>query len=96
MREGTGPALGVHGVQDGMWCSVPGKGGGSVGPCHPKAGGLSKGTGVVWWVLATLAVPAGSVVLSHSSRGGAGVPRLPTAVCSRRCRCLEASRGAYL
>lgn len=47
------------------------------------------------WVPTTLAVPAGGVVLSHGS-GGAGVLRLPTAVCSRRCWRSEALRGAYL
>lgn len=36
----------------------------------PQAAGAQQGDQGAWWVPATLAVPAGGVVLSHGSRGG--------------------------
>lgn len=40
--------------------------------CVPIGWRAWRGNWGAWWVLATLAVPAGSVVLSHSSREGGG------------------------
>lgn len=51
---------------------VQGNGRGRRGAVPPRAGGAERGERGAWRVLATLAVPAGGVVLSHGSRGGGG------------------------
>lgn len=62
----------------------------------PSCGGSARGPGCVVGA-GDLGRPGGRrCAESRLPRGGVGVPRLPTAVCSRRCRCSEASNGAYL